>query len=381
MDKYNYTIEKAKIQELKENFERIYEDIEKEFSKTNVIKRKRIIKDYRTLITAVFLYITDELSFQRLSDVMASKYNVVMSDTAWRKQILKIADRFIEISYSCLQKILQQSQKENKHIFLNHSKYYAIDATNLSTSGKEKTFVRLHVEYDLDTACADYISITDNHVGETLNHFKVKNNALYLADRAYGKSKQMEHIVNENADFILRISPHQIKLFKGSDCKERINLSEYLSENEFSLICYVKHKKHVFPIKVIGIKKPIEKQIISEKKVKRKAQKNQNKLSQETIDFSKWFIVATSIIDDTSSAEITDLYKLRWQIELFFKRMKTHLRLRKIKHSSSLYANCIVKLWLSLGFIICSTKFALLNDLNFNISEFNLFSLIKYFFA
>mgnify|MGYP007040900858 CR=1 FL=1 len=111
----------------------------------------------------------EELSFQRLSDTMACKYNIIMSDTAWRKQILKIADSFISVASKYLNKILKERKNEKSHTFLNHSQCYAIDATNLSTSGKEKTFIRLHAKYDLENACSDYISITDNHVGETLN--------------------------------------------------------------------------------------------------------------------------------------------------------------------------------------------------------------------
>ena len=142
-----------------------------------------------------------------------------MSDTAWRKQILKIADSFISVASKYLNKILKERKNKKSHTFLNHSQCYAIDATNLSTSGKEKTFIRLHAKYDLENACSDYISITDNHVGETLNNFNIERNTLYLADRAYSRSKQMEHILNGGANFILRISPHQIKLFKEADCK------------------------------------------------------------------------------------------------------------------------------------------------------------------
>ena len=39
----------------------------------------------------------------------------------------------------------------------------------------------------------------------------------------------------------------------------------------------------IFPVRIIGTKKPLEKQKISEKKVKRKAQKNQYKASEKSI--------------------------------------------------------------------------------------------------
>lgn len=87
MDKQNDTLRNMKKQVIQKHFYKIKKKLKKKLSNFDFIKRKRIIKDYHTLIQAVFLFITQELSFQRLSDIMAYKYQIVMSDTAWRKQI------------------------------------------------------------------------------------------------------------------------------------------------------------------------------------------------------------------------------------------------------------------------------------------------------
>lgn len=46
-------------------------------------------------------------------------------------------------------------------------------------------------------------------------------------------------------------------------------------------------KSKIFKVKIIAKKKPLDKQKKSEKKVRRKAQKNQSKLLPKTINFSK----------------------------------------------------------------------------------------------
>ena len=94
MDKLNYTLKIEEIQGIKEKIREIKRKIITAIKKSNILKRKRIIKKYSTLVQAAILYIVEKLSFQRLSDVMAAKYGVIMSDTAWKKQISKIRIHF-----------------------------------------------------------------------------------------------------------------------------------------------------------------------------------------------------------------------------------------------------------------------------------------------
>lgn len=376
MDKQNYTLRNIKCQELNKIIRNIKEKFKNKLIKKQVIKRKRVIKDYDILIKAVILYISKGLSFQRLSDLMALKYDIIMSDTAWRKQILKIADDFNEATEECFQEVYQEYGKERSLKILNYNHCYALDATNFSMEGQNKSIIRLHVQYALDSACSNYISITDYHIAESTTHFPIEEKALYLADRAYGTSRQLSYLLENKADFIIRMSPHNLKLFKTKECKEKIDIHKYLSDENFSLNCFIKYKNKIFPIKVIAIIKPEDKQIISEKKARRKAQKNQYKLSQKTIDFSKWLFVAVSDNINSSYDNILITYKLRWQIELFFKRMKSQLLFRRIKRSSLIYSTQIVKLWYSIGFLISSVSLLFYSSFNIDISDYNLFSLV-----
>ena len=376
MDKQNYTLRNIKKQAIQKHFYKIKKKLKKKLSSFDLIKRKRIIKDYNTLIQAVFLFITQKLSFQRLSDIMAYKYHIVMSDTAWRKQILKIAPVFLDVAKQCLEEDIKSNIQSN-----TKQHYYALDATNLSVNGNKSEYIRIHTQYDIEYCCMKYAFITDNHTPESILHFPIEKGAVYFADRVYGKAKQLQHIINSNADFVIRVSPFHIKLFKDSQCKEKLNLYENISGEKFSLKCFFKNKDKIFPVRIIGTKKPLEKQKISEKKVKRKAQKNQYKASEKSIKFSKWFIVATSLNDTVSDDEIVASYRIRWQIELFFKRMKTLLNFHTIRCSSILYYKSITCLWLSVGFILCAFQIYLTYSLHFSISNFNIFSLMKCFFS
>ena len=77
--------------------EKIFEIKQKlinELEASGVIKRHRKVRSAEDLIDAILLMITENLSLRRLSEVMAIRHNIFMSDTAWEKQILKCADVF-----------------------------------------------------------------------------------------------------------------------------------------------------------------------------------------------------------------------------------------------------------------------------------------------
>lgn len=381
MDKQNYTLKNIKSQDVNEIIVKIKKKFGEKLQSKQAIKRKRVIKSYDILVEAVFLYITQSLSFQRLSDLMALKFDVAMSDTAWRKQILKIADDFMEAAEECIQEVYSQYAKERSLNILKHKRCYVLDATDFSMEGQNRTVIRLHTQYVLDAVCSNFTSITDEHTAESTTHFPIEEEALYLADRAYGTSRQLNYLNENKADYIIRISPSHIKLFKTEDCREKIDIHKHLSNESFSIDCFVKYEKKVFPIKVIGIMKPEDKHEEAEKKVKRKAQEKQNNLSQKTLDYSKWLFVAVPKASSYSYNDIVLTYKLRWQIELFFKRMKSLMHFRKIKRSSAIYAEQIVKLWFAVGFLISSVNLLLYHLFDFDVSPYNLFSLILLLFS
>lgn len=356
--------------------------LEEKLKSQNLIKRKRIIQECGTLIKAMLLYINDNLSYQRLSDIMALNYGVAMSDTAWKKQILKATPFFFKAAQELVNEAFTKATDDKNSTILNKYHGYALDATNVPIEGISSDVIRVHTQYSLNHQCCKYALITDSHTAESTTNFKIEKDSIYTADRAYGRSRQLVHILDNYADFIVRFSPSHIVFYADSQCKTKINIHEKLSDtNFFTQICYIKYKSKIFQVKIIAKKKPLDKQQKSEKKARRKAQKNQNQLTQKTIDFSKWLFIVTSITDDDLTEDVLTFYRLRWDIELFFKRTKSLFNFHKVRHSYSKHRDHVVYLCFAVAFMICAFKFELIYYLYCDISEFNLFSLTKYLFS
>ena len=102
MDRHNYIPTAEKSQEIREKIFEIKQKLINELEASGVIKRHRKVRSAEDLIDAILLMITDNLSLRRLSEVMAVRHNIFMSDTAWEKQILKCADVFKKAAGKCI---------------------------------------------------------------------------------------------------------------------------------------------------------------------------------------------------------------------------------------------------------------------------------------
>ncbi len=363
MDTRNYTLKSEKIQELKRDINKIKKEFIEILEKSNVIKRKRTVKNYEILFNAVYHYISDSLSFQRLSDFMFCKYGIKMSDTAWKKQFNKITEPFFHAA-----DIILNSTVQSKEI-------YAIDATNFSSQGSKGTVMRVHTKFSLSNCINSKAIITDEHTAESLCLFKVKPNALYIADRAYGKSKQLSYLYENHADFLIRISPNLIQLYTSANCTKRIDFKSLMHKKKFSKTCFFKFNGVCKKVRLIGVMIPEEKHTAAEKKVRRISQRKQNKISISTIEYSKWMFLITSLNRNFKTDNLIKMYLDRWQIELLFKRSKTLLNFHKIRRSSCSYRTSVVYAWMGLAMLLSKLQLIIFSHFNFFFSSFNSFSL------
>lgn len=137
----------------------------------------------------------------------------------------------------------------------------------------------------------------------------------------------------------------------------------------------------MYHVRIFGLKLPEAKQADAEKRIRRKASRNQRTASEQTVEMAKWLILATSLPETYSDKELSEIYRLRWQIELHFKRAKSFLHFHKFRRSSAIYQDCMGLLWLTLSSLIALLQLHILSLAQFSLSDFNAFSLAVHSFA
>ena len=120
--------------------------------------------------------------------------------------------------------------------------------------------------------------------------------------------------------------------------------------------------KSLKPIRICAIKKD-EKAIMQEKKrLKRKESQKQLEISEDTKLTHNYFFVITSLDERFTCQQILELYRLRWQVEMVFKRYKSIINMgsmpTKKKASSEVWLNCKMLIALLIEKLISEVDFS-----------------------
>jgi IS4 transposase len=165
-----------------------------------------------------------------------------------------------------------------------------------------------------------------------LTNFEVKETDLFLGDRAYGTKTSMEHCLAGKGNFIFRIRRNAFDIYDKYNNKiDLIEKLKKLRKNKtLRLRCgFLDSSGNLVPIRICAMHKP----------------KDVNESPEDDTDFmNNYIVLATSILDNRVSAkDILELYRLRWQIELYFKRLKSLMSFGDVPNKTEEH----IKIWLN----------------------------------
>lgn len=160
--------------------------------------------------------------------------------------------------------------------------------------------------------------------GDIINH--VKENDLIIRDLGYFNLANFSKIIKKKAFFLSRLSKG-VLLYLNKNDEQPVNLVEYLEKlsvkrKGVDIDVYVGKKERLL-VRLVSVKVPPE--VVE---LRRKQYKNARGRSKEPSESLKewhgYTLMITNISRDILSLNsILKQYKVRWQIELFFKNMKT----------------------------------------------------------
>ena len=82
-------------------------------------------------------------------------------------------------------------------------------------------------------------------------------------------------------------------------------------------------------LRLVAVRKPAHAIAESRRKARRAAQRERSQISGNTLIAAEWVILVTSLPpEDYSADDVLALYRLRWRIELAFKRLKSLIGLK-----------------------------------------------------
>jgi hypothetical protein len=286
------------------------------------IQRKRGIKEPGDLMMLSMFHLLNGCSLTEISEIARLTKLGDVSDVAFMNRFKNCNAWFRWILARLTGSEAAQYQRPE---WLEKYRPYAVDASDVSEKGKSGRVYRLHFALDLFKMESLQYRITTQKTGETLKNFEIAQGDLVIADRVYGTINGMEHCLSNGGHFILRLRNKAFKLY-GADEKEVDLLSclrEIPEDKVLDLCIFAYGKSGKFPIRICAKRKSPEQMQRTAKKIHRKESKKQLGFSEETKEMNNYIVLLTALPPDVKAGEILDLYRYRWQVEIYFKRLKS----------------------------------------------------------
>ena len=270
---------------------------------------------WNQLLTLMFGQLTGKESLRRF--IVASTpfknkfYGLGLGKNVTRSNLSKANNsRDYRIFEEFANHMVRVAQKKRiKDIFKLHGKVYAFDSTTIDLClsvydwahfRRAKGGIKVHTLFDLEAQVPTIFHITKAKVNDVngMDVIPYEPNAFYVFDRGYNDFRRLFHI-NELGSFFVVRAKKTLK-YQHVRWKRRMK-KNVLSDSIIRLTIY--KSSHDYPAVLRRIEYFDEEQ-------------------------NRIFVYLTNALS-LDALDVANLYKNRWQIELFFKWMKQHLNIQK----------------------------------------------------
>jgi len=191
---------------------------------------------------------------------------------------------------------------------------------------------RIHSAFSLPAERFDCFELTDEKGGETLDRIPVIPGEIRLADRAFAQPDRMAAVIEAGADIVVRAGWRGLRWLEagGAPLDLLAVLEKGAADGQIDRPVWIGRKGGpALGLRLIAVRKPPEAAEAARRKARRDAQREGYTVSQGTLAAADWVILVTSLDREAYPvADVLALYRLRWRIELAFKRLKSVIGLK-----------------------------------------------------
>lgn len=289
------------------------QNLDESAAECGALVRKRGIRDAEALLRILLTYGCTDLS---LKSVAAWAEQAGLSECSTPALFYRVRD-----SHRWLAELLTQVLAPQLRPVESGLRLRVVDATVLCGPGAEGTEWRLHVLSDPSTGRLCNVELTNERVGETYALHPLQRGDVVLGDRGYSTARGLYAVAAKEAFVVVRLNPHVMRLCNAKG--ERVHLLQHEARVP---------KTGVMSWDVL-VPIPPDKTNKSHKtwsSDKAKAWLPARVLAARTRKGDVIWVLSTVPKEKATNAQIMDLYRLRWQVELQFKRLKSLLALDQL---------------------------------------------------
>jgi len=201
-----------------------------------------------------------------------------------------------------------------------------VDATIVKEPGPTGSQWRILYSLRLPELECDFFELTSTAGvgnGESFSRVPVSRQDLLLADAGYSKAPGLQSLVGQGADVVVRVNPHSLPLVDESGVPLKL-LDKLKTLQTAGQVGEWKATPAGTQVsgRICAVRKSAEAIQRAHRRIARRASQRQTRTKPETREYAQYVVVFTTEMS-ASTQVILEWYRVRWQIELAFKRLKS----------------------------------------------------------
>jgi hypothetical protein len=281
------------------------------------VERWRNIKNGEELLRIILAYAMDDLSL-RSTAAWSSQTALELKDTSVLHRLRKAPPLLEKVLAHLLTQRLRAEPAPGPEFRIN-------DATVLSIPGSQGTDWRLHAVYDPARCRLRRVEITDSQGGERLDRDRPRPGDIVCGDRGLAHARGIHAVTEAGAYVLVRMHWQNIRLEDAGG--QPLDLNKILkradAEDTRTIIYVPLSGKPPVPARLLIRPLPSEAASRSRQRLRRNAAKKGRTPHATALRLAGYFCVLTTLPEPLASDEVVlELYRIRWQIELFLNAAK-----------------------------------------------------------
>lgn len=312
---------------------------------TGAFARARKIADPEVLLRLLLMWTVGEQSLMDTAALAAEEGLVDVSDAALVKRFHKCGD--------WLGALLGEVLINRWDDLPAGLRVRVLDATAITRAGSKGTDYRVHLGIDLGSNRVDSAELTTVKGGETFDRFVIRAGEVLLADAAYGQRGGLAKVDRAGAYFVVRFPWTNVPLetVDGSPF-DLLNWMRGLPEAASAevVVQFRAPDKTLVRCRVVAVRKSEPAAAAARQKALRQRNKRGEAINMRTLEAVGYVFLLTNLPAEISAESVLTLYRLRWQIEMKFKTLKSVLHLDRVpvRTDEALRVHVVAKLLIAL---------------------------------
>jgi hypothetical protein len=315
-------------------------------------RRARGIADARALLQVMLIHLAEGCGLRETATRAGLAGLAQVSDVALLKRLRSCGAWFEWLAQRLRQAPeLQTTLCLEAQPLLPPRRLRVVDGSVISEPGPTGSKWRLHYAIGLPDLQCQEVHLGPSSEGETLKRFKVQAGDIFMADRGYAHPAGIAHVVDRAGDVIVRMNLVTLPLYEPlarGHGAVRLDILAHARTLQVGQVmgwpaCVHPPPKSgaktgqraVRPPVVAGrlcaIRKSEAAAAKARDRVRRESQRNGTVLQPQTLEAAGYVFVFTTLPEQVSATQVLEIYRLRWQIELEFKRLKSLIALGHLK--------------------------------------------------